>query len=59
MSGSLASAAAVRAKGSKENGGEQRTTPLVAFSWVDFPVTLKATLLGVLPLNSKVAREAW
>lgn len=38
---------------------EKRTAPEVALSWVDLPVTLKATLLGVLPLNSKVEAEPW
>ena len=38
---------------------EKLTAPEVALSWVDLPVTLKATLLGVLPLNSKVEADPW
>lgn len=47
--------------GDREQGGvrEKHTAPEVALSWVDLPVTLKATLLGVLPLNSKVEAEPW
>ena len=35
------------------------TLPLVAFSWLLLPVTLKATLLGVLLLTSMVPAERW
>jgi hypothetical protein len=31
----------------------------VAFSWLDLPVTLKATPLGVVSLNSKVVAARW
>jgi hypothetical protein len=35
------------------------TAPLVAFSWLLLPVTLKATLLGVLLLTSMVPADRW
>lgn len=31
----------------------------VAFSWLDLPVTLKATPLGAVSLNSKVVADKW
>lgn len=36
-----------------------RTVPEVFFSWLLLPVTLKATLLGVLLLTSMVPAETW
>lgn len=36
-----------------------RTVPEVCFSWLLLPVTLKATLLGVLLLTSMVPAETW
>lgn len=36
-----------------------RTAPEVALSWLLLPVTLKATLLGVLLLTSMVPAERW
>lgn len=38
---------------------EELTAPEVALSWLDLPVTLKATPLGVVSLNSTVAAERW
>ena len=35
------------------------TLPLVLFSWLLLPVTLKATLLWVLLLTSRVPEERW
>lgn len=44
----------------KEMGPKaNRTVPEVAFSWLLFPVTLKATLLGVLLLTSMAPAETW
>ena len=39
--------------------GKRHTAAEVAFSWLDFPVTLKATPLGAVSLNSKVVAERW
>ena len=36
-----------------------RTVPCCEPSWLLFPVTLKATLLGVLLLTSKAVCETW
>lgn len=38
---------------------ERPTAPLVTWSWLLLPVTLKATLLGVLDLTSRVPAERW
>jgi hypothetical protein len=35
------------------------TAAEVALSWLDLPVTLKATPLGAVSLNSKVVAERW
>lgn len=35
------------------------TAPEVCFSWLLLPVTLKATLLGVMLLTSMVPAETW
>ena len=43
----------------EEGFGSGLTLPLVAFSWLLLPVTLKATLLGVLLLTSMVPAERW
>lgn len=43
-----------------EAGGKMVLTAAeVAFSWLDLPVTLKATPLGAVSLNSKVVAERW
>lgn len=39
--------------------GEGHTAPVVVFSWVLFPLTLKATPLAVVLLTSRVAAEVW
>lgn len=40
-------------------GGAELTAAEVAFSWLDLPVTLKATPLGAVSLNSKVVADRW
>lgn len=38
---------------------DKLTAAEVALSWLDLPVTLKATPLGAVSLNSKVVAERW
>jgi hypothetical protein len=52
-------AAADSSRKRMEAGGKRLTAPLVAPSWLLLPVTLKATLLGVLDLTSRVPAERW
>lgn len=46
-------------KGGDWVGGAKLTAAEVAFSWLDLPVTLKATPLGAVSLNSKVVADRW
>lgn len=49
----------VRGLGGGKGGNEGHTAPVVVFSWVLFPLTLKATPLAVVLLTSRVAAEVW
>lgn len=53
------SARAVRFVGRVRRGGVKLTAAEVAFSWVALPVTLKATPLGAVSLNSRVVAARW
>jgi hypothetical protein len=57
--GELLAGVAGEGKGGDWVGGAKLTAAEVAFSWLDLPVTLKATPLGAVSLNSKVVADRW